>query len=76
MKLTKDECLILAEALSDSKHQLNNHYANESFNANGEVYTKLNELEAKLREAGYDQRRTGRTSQNSFTDLVKRFIKK
>jgi len=67
MRITKDEARILAAAMEEAKYEL----ATLSFN----FYEKLEELQNKLREFGTDQRRTGRTSMDSFDDCIRRFIK-
>jgi hypothetical protein len=68
MKLTKDEASILAYAMEVAKYEM----LTTSFN----VYTSLEHLQNRLEEAGKDKRRRGRTTQNDWNDLLKRFIKK
>lgn len=75
MKLTKDECILLANAVVEYKYDLNDTFKNSSFNSNGEVISALTKLEGKLFEFGQDKRRQGRTSQNDFSDVVKRYCK-
>jgi hypothetical protein len=68
MKLTKDEARILAVAIGDFKYTI----AEETMR-DLRCMDKLNELEDRLEEFGKDKRRTGRTSQNDWSDLIKRF---
>ncbi len=67
MKLTKDEARILSEVLSEGKYEMVKDYNNFNF------MEKLEDLQNKLYEFGKDRRRTGRTSQNDWYDLVTRF---
>ena len=67
MKLTKDEARILASALNDFKFRLNDNHDIDG------LFSKLENLEVKLENFGKDKRRTGRTSQNDWSDLMKRF---
>jgi hypothetical protein len=69
MKLTKDESRILAILANEAKYNLNNRHSVPG------LIDALTTLENKLFEAGKDQRRTGRTSLNDFTDCLKRFVK-
>lgn len=65
MNISKDEARILAAALEIAKFE---------FNVGDKiVFAKLEMLEAKLDTFGKDKRRTGRTSLDSFADLLKRF---
>ncbi len=68
MKLTKDEARILARAMDDFKFTFNRQYEG--------LFDKLEDLENRLEKYGKDKRRTGRTSQNDWTDLLKRFASK
>lgn len=68
MKLTKDEARILAAAISDFKYRIVEETMRDL-----RCMDKLNELEDRLEEFGKDKRRTGRTSQNDWSDLIKRF---
>ena len=70
MKITKDECRILAAAVNDWKFRITDSYSELPF------FEKLEELELKLENAGKDNRRKGRKSFNSFYDLVKRYCEK
>jgi hypothetical protein len=67
MKLTKDEAAILARALELAKYEM----AVEK----GDL-PALDIFEDKLREFGKDKRREGRTSLDSWADLMKRFKRK
>ena len=71
MNITKDEARILAAALEIAKYELK-YPIEPSY----PVFNKLEMLEAKLNEFGKDKRRTGRTTQDSFSDLLKRFATK
>ena len=67
MNLTKDEARILAAAIEIAKF--------EWHNLPDGGFKKLEELEARLYSAGKDKRRTGRTSQDDWCDLIKRYVK-
>jgi hypothetical protein len=66
MNITKDEARILSSALSNFKYDLK-----ETQNIQN-LFDKLTQLEEKLENYAKDKRRTGRTSQDSWTDLLKR----
>jgi len=70
MKLTKDEARILASAMNDFKFR-----CGEQWHLDG-LFDAFENLELKLEEFGKDNRRNGRTSQNDWNDLLKRFIVK
>ena len=70
MKLTKDEARILGEVLRDGKYDINKSGLPPT------IIDNLVDLENRLLEFGKDERRTGRTSMDSFTDCLKRFAKK
>ena len=67
MKITKDESRILAAALNSFKWDLH-----ETAYIDG-LTSKINSLEMKLENFGKDKRRIGRTSQDDWSDLMKRF---
>lgn len=67
MNITKDEARILAAALSSFKWDLD-----ETGHIDG-LSSKIDSLEIKLEKFGKDKRRTGRTSQDDWSDLMKRF---
>ena len=69
MNINKDEARILAAALNDFKFRLNDFYYSDG------LFSKLEKLEVKLENFGKDNRRRGRTTQDSFTDCLKRFKK-
>ena len=74
MKITKDEARLLSEALHESKYDLvSTLYKKED---KIEAITAIEFLEKKLKHFGQDNRRTGRTSLNDYTDLLKRIINK
>lgn len=70
MKITKDEARILAAALSEEKYDLV-HVFNKTVSE--PLFLKLESLEKRLEEFGKDNRRVGRTSQDAFTDCLKRY---
>jgi hypothetical protein len=74
MKLTRDEARILGMALSDAKYELKNVSYDEQVRK--DIFNALEALEKKLNEHGKDLRRVGRTSQNDFSDTLKRYEKK
>ena len=71
MKLTKDEARILADCLFEQKYTI----INEHSTIPG-LYNKLVALENRLAEFCDDKRRKGRTSQDDFYDMLKRFVNK
>lgn len=68
MKITKDEAAILYQCIYIAKYEIN--YPN-----NCKIFESFLILEKKLDSYSNDKRRTGRTSQNSFTDILKRYAK-
>jgi hypothetical protein len=66
MHITKDEARILAAAITEFKYE----------NVRPEFYEALTILEEKLRTGSKDQRRTGRTSQDDWADMLKRYTQK
>ncbi|ROI02901.1 hypothetical protein EGH90_12460 [Kaistella haifensis] len=76
MKLTKDECAILAAIVYHGKYELNQELNPYSKKDSILIMETMQILEEKLTEAGRDERRFGRTSQNSITDIFKRLAKK
>lgn len=66
MKITKDEAYILYLAMEDFKFKDSGHNKN--------MFSACEELQGRLNDASDDQRRNGRTSQNSGTDIKKRFV--
>ena len=72
MKLTKDECGLLGAILDNGKYD----FIQSSRKIPNGTLEVLYKLELKLDEASRDKRREGRTSQNDFSDLIKRLIKK
>jgi len=65
MRITKDEALVLAICLEDYKFELQNLVDSDMFPA-------LEALENKLHKGSKDTRRQGRTTMNSFSDVLKR----
>jgi hypothetical protein len=70
MKLTKDEARLLSVALNDFKFKCSGEYKIQG------LFNSLEDLELRLENAGKDKRRLGRTSQNDWNDLLKRFNKR
>lgn len=68
MKITKDEARILGIALSEAKYEMVREKSDSL-----QLIKALNDLEERLLEAGRDQRRTGRTSMDDFSDCLKRY---
>lgn len=68
MKITKDEARILANALEIAKYEFD-------YPLGYGIFDKFINLENRLYNFGKDKRRTGRTSQNDFSDLLKRYKK-
>ena len=71
MRITKDEAYILASALEEAKYEMNNAIYSPEI----PVYEALTKLQERLAEFGKDERRVGRTSQNSYHDILKRYSK-
>lgn len=69
MRLTKDEARILAQALDEYKFNVVNEFKML------DLFNKLHDLQYKLEMFGDDKRRHGRTTQDDFSDLLKRFSK-
>ena len=70
MRLTKDEASILAEAMEEYKYKVINDYKDAKDLG---AFEKLHVLQQRLEFYGDDKRRHGRTSFNSFHDLIVRF---
>ncbi len=75
MKISKDEAMILADALSEAKYSYLDLLSKNKYD-NIVNLGSFDALESALIRYGKDKRRTGRTSQNSFTDMLKRFCLK
>lgn len=73
MKLTRDEARILADALNDYKYEALNAFDDQ---LRKPLYSAFANLQERLGKAGQDQRRTGRTSQDEYKDMIKRFVTK
>ena len=74
MNISKDEARILADALDDYKHTLANDA--DSKEEALKIITAFDHLKMKLHRSSGDMRRIGRRSQDSYSDCVKRFVKK
>ena len=74
MRITKDEARILSAALESHKYALTELISRTKVEA---LYTieALETLEQKLEVIGKDQRRKGRRSYDTLSDVLKRFIK-
>ena len=70
MRLTKDEASILAEAMEEYKYKVINDYKDAKDLG---AFEKLHVLQQRLEFYGDNKRRHGRTSFNSFYDLIVRF---
>lgn len=70
MKLTKDEARILGAMVREQKFEVNQYKVIPG------LMDKLTHLEKRLIAFGEDSRRTGRTSQDSFTDCLERYTNK
>ena len=69
MIITKDEARILAEALIIAKYEF-------SYPNNENIFDKFIHLENKLLDHAKDKRRTGRSSQDDWNDMLKRYKNK
>lgn len=75
MRITKDEATILAHALSQSKYEYVDRIGITK-EEDLKIIKELNELQSRLEILSKDQRRTGRKSQDSFSDVLKRYCLK
>ena len=71
MRITKDEAYILACALDEAKYEMNSAVGS----SNASIFQALTKLQERLADFGNDARRTGRKSQNSYYDIIKRYSK-
>lgn len=74
MNISKDEAKILAAALEEAKYHFVDIIASDKEDANRKIEF-FQALEKKLDDFSNDARRTGRTSQNSFSDVLRRYCK-
>ena len=73
MSITKDELRILASTLETGKYELAETL--DSKEDAQKLITALELLQHRLEISAIDLRRMGRKSQNSFSDLLKRYSK-
>jgi hypothetical protein len=66
MKLTRDEARILAFFIEVAKYDAD--LTKEQFSA-------VEDLQKRLKQSGKDLRRKGRTSMDTWQDMMKRFVK-
>lgn len=71
MKITKDEAYILSYILDEAKYDIVQNRDNKH-----NLFAALSNLQVKLDLYSVDLRRIGRKSQNSFSDVLRRFIDK
>lgn len=71
MRITKDEALILAAALDDYKFDFSELLPDRSQRL--KAMQVLESLQTRLERNGKDKRRQGRSSMNSFTDVLRRY---
>lgn len=76
INLTKDEAAILCQALYEEKYKLNERVVDYARAKGVSSMAAFEKLEDKLNKWSDDKRRCGRTSMNSFDDILKRFINK
>lgn len=74
MRITKDEASILCQALYEQKYNLNERVIDYAKAKGISSMSAFDKLEEKLYKFSDDKRRHGRTSKNSFTDILKRFV--
>ncbi len=74
MKLTKDEAAVLCQALYEQKYELNERVVDYAKQIGKSSMAAFEDLENRLSEFSNDRRRNGRSSQNSFHDILKRFV--
>ena len=68
MNINKDEACILAKALSEAKYDMAAKYRNE----HPTYFANLTKLENRLEDFSQDKRKCGRTSNDTWEDLIKR----
>ncbi len=71
MRITKDEALILAAALDDYKFDFSELLPDKPQRL--KAMQVLESLQTRLERNGKDKRRQGRSSMNSFTDVLRRY---
>ncbi len=71
MKLTKDEAALLSWVMQEGKYMLNDRMVDRI----NKSITAFEDLERRLNVASVDKRRRGRTTINSFGDIIIRFVK-
>lgn len=74
MRLTKDEAAVLCQALYEQKYELNERVIDYAKQIGKSSMSAFEDLEKRLSEFSNDRRRNGRSSQNSFHDILKRFV--
>ncbi len=74
MNLTKDEAAILCQALYEQKYELNERVVDFAESKGISSMAAFQKLEDKLNKWSDDKRRRGRTSRNSFNDILRRFV--
>lgn len=75
MKITKDEAIILAQAIGEQKYEFNDNLYTDKAQRNRSI-DAFTDLEKRLSDFGKDKRRQGRTSKNHFSDILKRLVHK
>jgi hypothetical protein len=73
MVITKDECRVIAEAIRVSTDHLSNGQQEVD---RQDTLSALEIFQKKLEDAAKDMRRTGRTSQDDWYDMIQRFTKR
>jgi hypothetical protein len=73
MNISKDEARILAAIMYDEMGELPRMMGTKE--EAKQLADKLTKLYDELQEFGKDKRRIGRTTQNDFHDLLKRYLK-
>lgn len=74
LNLTKDEAAVLCQALYEQKYELNERVFYFAKSKGISSMSAFEKLEEKLKFFSDDKRRCGRTSRNSFDDILKRFV--
>lgn len=72
--INRDESRILSNALKEQKYIYADFFSSKEERI--QVVTSLEKLEKKLESKSKDRRRFGRTTQDEFSDLLKRFMNK
>ena len=75
MKLTKDEARMLSDLLWDEKESLS-EYVGDDKEERIKAVLAFEDLSRRLKHFSHDERRIGRKSRTTFSDCLKRIVKR